>query len=205
MPAPLPTCQNKGMYPKAVISISLVILTYSGQVYSQQNTTNPSFKPKLPIKQAPKSTLPPSFADLPWDKAVAATEHEVDKAIERKDLTTLLYYISDSFKGVDGKKRTRTKKDIVNQFRGLFKVAKKVDSCITTLSNTKQVGGLVQTESSTHLKMEFEGPGGKPSMVEILSQDVEVWGKAGGRWQQVKATTKSNKMLINGRPAEPLG
>lgn len=130
----------------------------------------------------------------------------IDAAILGNDLDTVQLSMDESFVSIDEVGNRRNKAEILGQYQFLLKAAKKIISCKTDVNKFRITPqGLSEVRTSTRLELDLVGPTGGPARVVITSEDTETWARKGGRWKQVTVRTSTSKVLIDGKPAEPIG
>lgn len=150
-----------------------------------------------PAKQAlPKPTISPTT--VPGALAL------LDQAIVNKDLETIKKSLTADYTAQEEGGDKRNRDMVVNQFRGMFAVARRVIECKTNILSLKPGQGGMIALTKTFLAVELVNYDGGSARVEFTSEDTELWIKQGGRWLQKSSVARNMRTMINGRPAEPI-
>ncbi|MBV6459006.1 MAG: hypothetical protein HONBIEJF_02145 [Fimbriimonadaceae bacterium] len=131
------------------------------------------------------------------------------KAVKKKDVTLIeklaKEYFHEDFVAHEKNGTKVTRSQMLSQMKANMGMVKSVDKCDVTCKSVKVNGSTATADEAMAMTMTFAGPDAKakPMKMDFMQTWTATYVKENGKWRCKKTVTKTEKMLMNGKPFDP--
>lgn len=130
-------------------------------------------------------------------------------AVKKKDIPLIeklaKQYFHEDFVSHEKNGTKVTRDQMLSQMKANMGMVKSVDKCDVVCKSVKVSGNTATADESMAMTMTFASPDAKakPMKMDFMQTWTATYVKEGGKWRCKKTVTKTEKMMMNGKPFDP--